>query len=130
MTNNIIEILKDDYQRFPKNQTYSIYAADVYFQDPLNQFRGVKRYQQMINFIQTWFINPKMDLHDIQPLGDIIKSEWTLSWNTPVPWKPRISISGWSELSLNSEGLIASHIDYWHCSRLDVLKQHLFFGNR
>lgn len=129
MTNNIIEILKDDYQRFPKNQTYSIYAADVYFQDPLNQFRGVKRYQQMIKFIQTWFINPKMDLHNIQSLGEIIKSEWTLSWNTPVPWKPRISISGWSELSLNSEGLIASHIDYWHCSRLDVLKQHLFFGN-
>ena len=28
---DIIEILKDDYQRFPENQTYNIYAKDVYF---------------------------------------------------------------------------------------------------
>lgn len=123
---DIIDILKDDYQRFPLNQTYSIYAPEVYFQDPLNKFRGVKRYKEMIKFIQTWFENPKMDLHHIEKLGDTIKSEWTLSWNTPLPWKPHISISGWSELTLNAEGLIAAHIDYWHCSRLDVLKQHLF----
>ena len=124
---NIIQILKEDYQRFPINQTYTIYATDVYFQDPLNKFRGVERYKKMIKFIQTWFLNPKMDLHDIQTEGDQIKTEWTLSWNTPLPWKPRISISGWSELRLNAEDLIVSHIDYWHCSQLDVLKQH-FFG--
>ncbi|MBC6430056.1 DUF2358 domain-containing protein [Nostoc sp. HG1] len=122
---DIIEILKEDYQRFPVNQTYNIYAPDVYFQDPLNKFRGVKRYKKMINFIQTWFLDPKMDLHNIQRLGDTIKTEWTLSWNTPLPWKPRISIPGWSELSLNSDGLIVSHVDYWNCSRLDVVKQHL-----
>jgi Uncharacterized conserved protein (DUF2358) len=121
---DIIEILKEDYQRFPVNQTYSIYAQDVYFEDPMNKFSGVERYKQMIRFIETWFLNLKFDLHDIRRLEDTIKSEWTLSWNTPVPWKPRISISGWSELRLNSQGLIASHIDYWNCSRLDVLKQH------
>ncbi|MEH1966367.1 MULTISPECIES: DUF2358 domain-containing protein [unclassified Nostoc] len=121
---DIIEILKEDYQRFPENQTYSIYAPDVYFKDPLNKFSGVKRYKEMINFIKTWFLDPKMDLHNIQRLGDTIKTEWTLSWNTPLPWKPRISIPGWSELGLNSEGLIVSHVDYWNCSRLDVVKQH------
>ncbi|MEH2401854.1 DUF2358 domain-containing protein [Nostoc sp.] len=123
---DIIEILKEDYQRFPVNQTYSIYTPDVYFQDPLNKFRGVKRYKQMINFIKTLFLNPKMDLHSIQRLGDTIKTEWTLSWNTPLPWKPRISIPGWSQLGLNSDGLIISHLDYWNCSRLDVVKQHFF----
>ncbi|MEH2171790.1 DUF2358 domain-containing protein [Nostoc sp.] len=121
---DLVEILKEDYQRFPVNQTYSIYAPEVYFQDPMNKFSGVKRYKQMINFIETWFLNPKMDLHNIQRLGDTIKTEWTLSWNTPLPWKPRISIPGWSELGLNSDGLIISHIDYWNCSRLDVVKQH------
>ncbi|MFN6537411.1 MAG: DUF2358 domain-containing protein [Nostoc sp. EkiNYC01] len=126
---DIIEILKEDYQRFPVNQTYSIYAPDVYFQDPMNKFRGVKRYKEMINFIQTWFLDPKMDLHNIQHLGNTIKTEWTLSWNTPVPWKPRISIPGWSELGLNSDGLIVSHVDYWNCSRLDVVKQHFFSSN-
>ncbi|MGB3208088.1 MAG: DUF2358 domain-containing protein [Crinalium sp.] len=122
---DIIEILKQDYQRFPVDQTYSIYAENVYFQDPLNKFRGVKRYRQMIGFIKQWFINPQLDLHEINQLGDTIKTRWTLSWTTPLPWKPRIAIPGWSELNLNAEKLIDSHIDYWDCSRFDVIKQHL-----
>jgi hypothetical protein len=121
---DIIKILKEDYQRFPADQTYSIYAENVFFQDPLNKFRGVKRYEQMIGFIDTWFIDVKMDLHNISQSGDTIKTEWTLSWNTPLPWKPRIAIPGWSELLLNDNGVIVSHIDYWNCSRIDVLKQH------
>jgi hypothetical protein len=127
---DIIEILKADYQRFPMDQTYSIYAPDVCFQDAVFNFRGLEVYKWMIKFIQTFFLNLNMDLHNIQQQEDTIKSDWTLSWNSPLPWKPRISISGWSELSLNSEGLIISHIDYWHCSRLDVLKQHLFSANK
>ncbi|MBW4506148.1 MAG: DUF2358 domain-containing protein [Scytonematopsis contorta HA4267-MV1] len=126
---DIVEILKEDYKRFPANQTYDIYAPDVYFKDPLNKFNGVGRYKLMIKFIETCFMNCKMDLHNIQREGDTIKTEWTLNWNTPLPWKPRISIPGWSELGLNSEGLIASHIDYWHCSPLDVVKQHFFAKN-
>jgi hypothetical protein len=122
---DIIQILKEDYQRFPLDQTYSIYAKDVFFKDPLNQFRGIYRYKQMISFINNWFNEPKMDLHEIRRSEDTIKTRWTLSWTTPLPWKPRIAISGWSELKLNSDGLITSHIDYWDCSRLDVLKQHL-----
>lgn len=123
---DIIEILKQDYERFPADQTYSIYAQDVYFEDPMNKFKGIEKYKQMIGFINTWFINPKLDLHDIRQEDDAIETRWTLSWNTPLPWKPRIAISGWSELKLNVDGSIVSHIDYWNCSRLDVLKQHLF----
>jgi Uncharacterized conserved protein (DUF2358) len=126
---DIIEILKADYQRFPVNQTYSIYTTDVYFQDPVFKFRGLALYKWMIKFIQTFFLNVKMDLHNIQRQEDTIKSEWTLSWNSPLPWKNHISISGWSELRLNTDDLIVSHIDYWHCSRLDVIKQHFFSVN-
>jgi len=119
-------IVKQDYQRFPTDQTYSIYAKDVFFKDPLNEFRGIDRYQKMISFIEQWFINPELDLHNISESGDTIKTRWTLSWTTPLPWQPRISIPGWSELKLNPDGLVISHIDYWDISRLDVLKQHLF----
>lgn len=126
---DIIDILKADYQRFPADQTYSLYAQDVFFQDPLNKFRGIKKYKAMIGFINTFFIAPKMDLQAINRVGDTIKMEWVLSWNTPLPWKPRIAIPGWSELKINADGLIASHVDYWHCSRLDVVKQHFFKRN-
>ena len=128
---NIIEILKKDYQRFPRDQTYEIYAKDVYFKDPMTEFRGMKRYQAMIGFMSHWFQNIQMELHNIvqisdlpEPLRDRIETRWTLSWTTPLPWQPRITISGRSELMLNEQNLIISHIDYWDCSRWDVLRQH------
>jgi hypothetical protein len=127
---NIIETLKSDYQRFPDNQTYSIYAEDVFFKDPLNKFKGLERYKLMIQFIKTFFLNCKMDLHDIHLHEDTIKTEWTLSWNTPLPWKPYIAINGWSQLRLNAAGLICEHIDYWNTSPISVIKQHFQFARR
>jgi Uncharacterized conserved protein (DUF2358) len=126
---DILAVLEADYRCFPHNQTYSIYAEDVYFKDPMNQFRGRDRYQKTIQFIATWFKNPKLDLHTIHRNGNQIRTDWTLNWTTPLPWQPRIAIGGWSELEVselegNGQEMIVSHIDYWHCSRLDVLKQH------
>lgn len=123
---DIVEALKEDYQRFPENQTYSLYANDVYFKDPMNEFRGVEQYRKMIGFMNTWFKDVKMDLHDIRRNDDTIETRWTLHWTTPLPWQPRIAIPGTSDLKLNREGLIMCHIDYWDISRLDVLKQHFF----
>lgn len=123
---DILDILREDYRRFPDDQTYSIYAPDVYFKDPMNEFRGCDRYRQMIGFIRRWFRQPRLDLHGIQRIENTIRTDWTLSWTTPLLWNPRIRITGWSNLILNDEELITSHIDYWHCSKFDVLKQHFY----
>ena len=122
-TMTILKNIKQDYQQFPQNQTYSLYAEDVYFKDPLTEFRGVERYKQMIGFMSQWFLEIQLDLHDISQSENTIKTRWTLSWTAPLPWKPRMSIPGWSTLEINSDGLISRHIDYWDCSRLDVVKQ-------
>jgi Uncharacterized conserved protein (DUF2358) len=120
----LLERIREDYQRFPQAQSYELYAADVYFKDPLNQFRGVERYRQMIGFIERWFEAVELALHGIeQPEPDRITTRWTLRWIAPVPWRPAMAISGWSELRLNPAGQICAHIDYWDCSRLAVLKQ-------
>ncbi len=126
---DIIEILQQDYQKFPQEQNYSIYAQNVYFKDPLNEFRGLSRYQRMIKFIDTWFRNVKLEVHKIQRQQQQIDTEWTLSWNSPLPWRPRIKISGRSELILNEKEQIISHIDYWYCSIWDVLRQHWLRGD-
>lgn len=123
---NILQTLEADYQRFPNNPTYEIYDPDVYFKDPLTEFRGLTRYKSMLEFMQTWFKDVCLTLHDIQRTGQKIETEWTLSWTTPLPWTPRISIPGRTELLLNEEERIVSHIDDWHCSRFNVLKQHFF----
>ena len=131
---DILDRIQRDYQRFPADQSYDLYAEDVYFEDPLNRFHGVDRYRKMIRFIERWFVAPHLDLHSIERTDNLSKAasqslvttRWTLSWTAPFPWKPRMVIKGWSELQLNHEDLIISHIDYWECSRLDVVKQ-LFF---
>ena len=120
---DIIEILKQDYQNFPHNQTYDIYAEDVYFQDPLNKFRGIKRYQKMINFLGSFFQDIVLELHDISQNGNDIRTDWTLNMTPPLLWKPRISIPGWSELQLNEDNLIISHCDRWKITPFQVLLQ-------
>lgn len=127
---DIIEILKQDYQRFPLDQTYSIYAADVYFKDPLNEFRGVERYRQMIAAISKWFGEIELELHQISRVRDTIFTEWTLNLTSPLPWKPRLVIPGRSELKLDRQESIVSHIDYWHCSPFEVLKQNFLAFSR
>ena len=122
---DLVEILKADYARFPADQTYSIYAEDVYFKDPLNEFRGVKKYKSMIKFLSTFFGNVQMDVHDVTQQEDSIKTEWTLHMTSPLPWQPRLSIPGWSELGVK-DNKIASHVDYWHISPWSVLRQNFF----
>jgi hypothetical protein len=124
---SILDVLRSDYQHFPNDQTFSIYAPDVYFKDPLTEFRGLDRYKQMIGFIEQWFREARLELHAAQQAGHDIRTDWTLSWTTPLPWQPRIAISGWTEIKLNSDELICSHIDYWHCSPWNVLTQHFPF---
>ncbi|MCU0568729.1 MAG: DUF2358 domain-containing protein [Oculatellaceae cyanobacterium Prado106] len=126
-TTDILAQLSADYARFPKQQSFELYAANVYFKDPMNEFVGRDRYQKMIAFLDTWLQDLKIDLHQIQQNGSDIRTDWTLRLTPPLPWKPKVVVDGWSELKLDSAGLIISHIDYWHCSRLAVLKQHLPF---
>jgi hypothetical protein len=123
---DLIAILQADYDRFPANQTYDIYADDVYFKDPLTEFRGVKKYRAMIGFLQRFFSNIKLEVHRVEPTAELIKTEWTLNMTSPLPWQPRLSIPGRSELKVNQANLISSHIDYWHISPWSVLRQNFF----
>ena len=127
---DLITVLRSDYARFPDNQTFGIYATDVYFKDPLNEFRGVKRYQEMIGFLTNFFSHIDMEVHDLKREGTSIKSEWTLNMTSPLPWQPRISIPGWSELTVNEQNLISSHVDYWQISPWQVLSQNFFWGKK
>ena len=123
---DICDRIRIDYQQFPKDQSYDLYAEGVYFQDPMNSFRGVERYRKMIGFIDRWLGEPDLTVRELTPSSsNQITTRWTLHFTAPMPWHPRISIPGWSELKLNQQGLIISHVDHWDCSKWDVVKQLL-----
>ncbi|MFK8186649.1 MAG: DUF2358 domain-containing protein [Phormidesmis sp.] len=120
----VVARLKRDYAQFPNNQSYELYAEDVQFKDPMNAFKGVDRYRKMITFLDRFFNDIQMDLHSIQQTSpSLIITKWTLNMDAPLPWSPRLSISGRSELGLNQLGLVNSHVDYWDCSKWSVLMQ-------
>lgn len=120
----VCDRIRQDYAQFPQHQSYDLYAADVFFQDPLNRFRGVERYRRMIAFIARWFQQPKLLLHSLEIQSERqFQTRWTLQWVAPLPWHPAIAISGWTDYRLDDSGKIISHIDRWDCSRLDVLRQ-------
>ncbi|MEM6839317.1 MAG: DUF2358 domain-containing protein [Cyanobacteria bacterium P01_C01_bin.120] len=120
----VCDRIRQDYANFPERQSYELYAADVYFRDPLNEFTGVNQYREMIGFITRWFQQPQLDLHRLEQISDrSFKTEWTLSWIVPAPWRPSVAIPGWTEYQLNDAGQIVSHIDTWNCSRWQVLGQ-------
>lgn len=121
---DILTAIATDYERFPQQQSYYLYAPDVYFKDPLTEFCGIGRYQQMIQFMAQWFKKIDLQLHTIEQQANVIHTRWTLTWTTPLPWQPRIEISGRSELVLNTDNLIISHVDYWDCSPWSVFQQH------
>lgn len=120
---NLTDILKQDYKNFPENQTYSIYDQNVHFKDPVYNFYGLKKYQEMITFIKKWFKNLHLELHEIKQTENQIDTRWTMSWNSPLPWQPFISVSGRSELKLK-DNLIIGHYDYWDKSFWHMIKQH------
>ena len=129
LTVDLVEIIKQDYQNFPKDQTYSIYGENVYFEDPLNKFQGIKRYQKMIGFLGRFFQNIDLELHNISQEKNIIKTEWTLKMTSPLPWKPRLVIPGWSELEVSQDNLITAHRDFWNIAPIKVLLQNFGLGN-
>ncbi|MCS6782775.1 MAG: DUF2358 domain-containing protein [Gloeomargarita sp. SKYBB_i_bin120] len=125
---DILDTLKADYARFPHDQTYSIYAEDIVFADPMMRVRGRKNFQGMIQFLASWFRDIRLDLHAIHQDGPVIHTRWTMSWTAPLPWQPRVTVTGRSELTLNAQGLIQQQIDYWDCSRWELLCQHFPFA--
>jgi hypothetical protein len=120
---NLVEIIQQDYQNFPQNQTYSIYAENVHFRDPIYNFYGKKKYQSMITFLSKWFKNLRLELHEIKQEDNQIKTRWTMSWVSPLPWQPSVAVTGTSILEVN-DNLIVGHYDYWDCSVWDLIAQH------
>ncbi len=129
--NRAMETLKKDLPTlFEKDISYEIYAKDIYFQDPVNKFKGkfnyhiifwTLRFHARLFFTQIYF-----DLHDVsQTAQDTILANWTVRGVLRVPWKARIFFNGYSTYTLNKDGLIYNHIDTWDRKPSEILKQFI-----
>lgn len=125
----VIETLKQDLPTlFEKDISYEIYTKDIYFQDPVNQFKGKFNYRIIFWTLrfhaQLFFTEIYFDLHDVnQTAEDVLTANWTVRGTLRVPWKAQVFFNGDSTYNLTADGLIYNHLDTWDRKPSEVLKQ-------
>lgn len=130
-----VNTLKTDLPTlFEQDISYDIYTKDIYFQDPVNKFKGKINYRIIFWTLrfhaQLFFTEIHFDLHEVaQTASDTILVKWTVRGTLRVPWKARIFFNGYSTYKLNTEGLIYEHIDTWDREPGEILKQFIRKGD-
>lgn len=126
----IVVLQQDLPTLFEKDISYGIYSRDIFFRDPVNQFKGKLNYRIIFWTLRfhgrLFFTELYFDLHDVQAVSaDAIRADWTVRGRLRVPWKAQIFFNGYSLYKLNSDALIYEHIDTWDRSPQEILKQFL-----
>ncbi len=125
-----IETLQKDLPTlFERDISYDIYTKDIYFQDPVNRFKGKFNYRIIFWTLrfhaQLFFTEIYFDVHDVnQTAEDIIKVNWTVRGTLRVPWKARVFFNGDSTYKLTKDALIYNHLDTWDRKPSENLKHN------
>jgi len=132
--NVAIAILREDLPTlFERDITYDIYSQDIFFRDPVNTFKGKFNYRIIFWTLRfhgrLFFTTLFFDLHDVQPASpNQIRADWTVRGTLRVPWHANIFFHGYSLYTLNTDGLIAEHIDTWDRPPGEILRQFIQHG--
>ncbi|MGF1478105.1 MAG: DUF2358 domain-containing protein [Cyanophyceae cyanobacterium] len=132
---NIATLEEDLPTLFEKDISYEIYTRDIYFNDPVNTFKGQFNYRIIFWTLRfhagLFFTEIYFDLHRVyQSAQDTIEAEWTVRGTLRVPWKAKIYFDGHSTYKLNKEGLIYQHLDAWDRKPAEILRQFFRPGAR
>lgn len=125
----ILETLRADLPHlFEQDISYDIYTRDIFFKDPVNQFKGKLNYRIIFWTLRfhgrLFFSDLHFDLHDVRVEDELtIRADWTVRGTLRLPWQPHIFFNGYSLYSLNEAGKIYDHRDTWDRSPTTILKQ-------
>jgi len=130
----VVETLKQDLPTlFQKDISYDIYTQNIYFQDPVNKFKGKTNYRIIFWTLrfhaQLFFTKIHFDLHDVYQADEAtIVGNWTVRGVLRVPWQARVLFNGYSTYKLNKDCLIYEHLDTWDRKPGEILKQFIRKG--
>lgn len=125
----ILETLRADLPTlFEADISYDIYTQDIFFKDPVNQFKGKFNYRIIFWTLRfhgrLFFTDLHFDLHDVRVEDEhTIRADWTVRGTLRLPWQPKLFFNGYSIYSLNEAGKIYDHRDTWDRSPQEILKQ-------
>ena len=85
-------------------------VKDIIFIDPFNNIKGLDDFKNIFYHMFDTVKEPKFDIVDYAKNNDHIFLKWKMTF---YAFKASQSIEGMSDITLNKEGKVISHLDYW-----------------
>ncbi len=85
-------------------------VKDIIFIDPFNNIKGLDNFKNIFYHMFDTVEEPKFDIVDYAQNEDHIFLKWKMTF---YAFKASQTIEGMSDITLNKEGKVISHLDYW-----------------
>ncbi len=85
-------------------------VKDIVFIDPFNNIKGLDNFKNIFYHMFDTVEKPKFDIIDYAQNKDHIFLKWKMTF---YAFKASQTIDGMSDITLNKEGKVISHLDYW-----------------
>lgn len=85
-------------------------VKDIIFIDPFNNIKGLDNFKNIFYHMFDTVEKPKFDIVDYAQNEDHIFLKWKMTF---YAFKASQTIEGMSDITLNKEGKVISHLDYW-----------------
>ena len=85
-------------------------VKDIIFIDPFNNIKGLDNFKNIFYHMFDTVEDPKFDIVDYAQNKDHIFLKWKMTF---YAFKASQTIEGMSDITLNKEGKVISHLDYW-----------------
>ena len=96
---------KDNIKKFD-----DLVVKDIIFIDPFNNTKGLDNFKNIFYHMFDTVEEPKFDIVDYAQNEDHIFLKWKMTF---YAFKASQTIEGMSDITLNKEGKVISHLDYW-----------------
>lgn len=98
-------------------ETYANYfEADVFFEDPFQNVKGIEALYGIFTDMFNHFIDPRFSVDETVCHGHVAYLRWEFSCRRTSKGG-LIRFEGVSRIQLSSRGLVTSHIDYWDAAK-------------
>ena len=85
-------------------------VKDIIFIDPFNNIKCLDNFKKIFYHMFDTVEEPKFDIVDYAQNKDHIFLKWKMTF---YAFKASQTIEGMSDITLNKEGKVISHLDYW-----------------
>jgi hypothetical protein len=98
------------------NQFKTLVTEDIRFADPFNDVRGFSKMSEILNDMFERSEDPSFKVFEWFEQPGVAYIRWEFSAKLPV--LGLFKTEGVSRLSLNGEGLVSEHLDFWDSAPL------------